>query len=305
MVEQAAGGLWTNPSDLAKFVIEMQLSLQGMSNKVLSKEMTQTMLTTVKDRVGPGVFIDDINGSKYFQHSADNQGFSGKYFASFEGGQGVVIFINGDAGQQIIDELQNSVADVYKWKGIYTGELIDKEEINLPGNIANQYEGIYSDGQGMIHIFRKDSALWLQASPVPYKMHFTSNDSFFNLESKAEKYFVYEDGKLKGFARTIDGRKVGFANKLKTAKLTDDQQNKYEGTYRDDAGEAAKVRLIDNELWLDAGGVKEQLFFTSDEDFIILEDGPVRYKMIINSLGEVTGILRQDGDQRMIIERVK
>ncbi|HMG16151.1 MAG TPA: serine hydrolase domain-containing protein, partial [Saprospiraceae bacterium] len=55
--EQAAAGLWTNPTDLAHYIIETQLSLQGKSNKVLSQEMTKLRLTPyIDDRVGLGVF---------------------------------------------------------------------------------------------------------------------------------------------------------------------------------------------------------------------------------------------------------
>src|ERR1019366_3187049 len=45
--EMAAAGLWTTPSDLARWIIEMQNSLLGNSNHVLSFEMTRTMLTKV------------------------------------------------------------------------------------------------------------------------------------------------------------------------------------------------------------------------------------------------------------------
>ncbi len=43
--EMAAAGLWTNPTDLSKYIIETQLALQGKSSKVLNQAMTQTRLT--------------------------------------------------------------------------------------------------------------------------------------------------------------------------------------------------------------------------------------------------------------------
>lgn len=46
--ELAAAGLWTTPSDLARYIIEVQTSLQGKSNHVLSVDMTRQMLIPCK-----------------------------------------------------------------------------------------------------------------------------------------------------------------------------------------------------------------------------------------------------------------
>jgi CubicO group peptidase (beta-lactamase class C family) len=43
--EQAAAGLWTTPGDLARYLIEMQQSLQGKANHVLNPDLTRQMLT--------------------------------------------------------------------------------------------------------------------------------------------------------------------------------------------------------------------------------------------------------------------
>ena len=63
--EQGAAGLWTNPTDIANYIIETQLSLQGKSNKVLSKEMTTLRLTPYVDsNAALGVFIETEGGEK-------------------------------------------------------------------------------------------------------------------------------------------------------------------------------------------------------------------------------------------------
>ena len=47
--EMAAAGLWTTPTDLSKFAIEIALSKHGKSNRILSESMTRQMLTPVLD----------------------------------------------------------------------------------------------------------------------------------------------------------------------------------------------------------------------------------------------------------------
>jgi len=108
--EKAAAGLWTNPNDLAKYIIETQLSLLGKSNKVLSKEMSVKRIEN-----NYGVFLNDFKGTKYFAHSGGNEGFVCYYIGSVEDGNGLVVMTNGN-NFKLIDEILLSIASLNQWK---------------------------------------------------------------------------------------------------------------------------------------------------------------------------------------------
>jgi len=142
--EQAAAGLWTNPTDLAKYIIETQLSLQGKSNKVLSKETTALRLTPYIDSsIALGVFIEKRNGEKYFGHAGQDRGFVARYWGSFDGGNGVVVMTNTD-DMTLINEIINSVAIVYDWKGFYVPFMTLKNLV-LSDAVLNSYVGQYQN----------------------------------------------------------------------------------------------------------------------------------------------------------------
>jgi CubicO group peptidase (beta-lactamase class C family) len=116
--EEAAAGLWTNPTDLGKYIIETQLAYEGKSAKVLNQEMTKLRLTPyLNDNAALGVFISDRDSTKYFQHGGANEGFRCQYYGSLAGGDGLVIMVNSDNGA-IIPEIVNSIAMVYHLKGL-------------------------------------------------------------------------------------------------------------------------------------------------------------------------------------------
>jgi len=112
--EMAAAGLWTTPTDLCKFAIEIALSKHGKSNRVLSEKMTREMLTPVMDDAGLGFFMDRDNPGQ-FGHNGADQGFQAVLTMNAESGQGVAIMANSDNGQAVENLVLLRVAKEHGW----------------------------------------------------------------------------------------------------------------------------------------------------------------------------------------------
>jgi len=139
--EEAPAGLWTNPSDLARYIIETQLSYEGKSAKALNQQYTKLRLTPYIDQSAAlGVFINKFGDQSYFQHGGANEGFRCQYYGSLEGGNGVVVMVNSDNGA-ILPEVVNSVATVYGWKDFYKPEY--KTFLNRTPVQLQAFEGKY------------------------------------------------------------------------------------------------------------------------------------------------------------------
>jgi hypothetical protein len=112
--EMAAAGLWSTPSDLARWAIEVQRAYRGESRRVLSQDMTRQMLTRQFGAWGLGVQLAGAGDSAMFMHGGRDEGFVADLRAFVHRGQGVVIMTNGVSGR-LLAELSRSVADAYGW----------------------------------------------------------------------------------------------------------------------------------------------------------------------------------------------
>ena len=136
--EMAAAGLWTTPTDLAKFAIEVQLSVAGKSNKVLSKEMTAKMVTPFfEDFVGLGFFIQKHGAATYFGHDGADEGFRAQLLVSRDKGYGAAVMVNSDNGE-IINEIFRSIAREYQWED-YLPKAV--EVISVDSKRLDEYAG--------------------------------------------------------------------------------------------------------------------------------------------------------------------
>jgi len=114
--EQAAGGLWTTPRDLALFMIQLWQSYQGKSTVLLPRDLARQMLTRQIDDYGLGISLPSA-GVFRFQHSGGNGGYRCMMVLSVNVPDGVVIMTNSDSGEPLIWEVFGGIARAYGWSG--------------------------------------------------------------------------------------------------------------------------------------------------------------------------------------------
>ncbi len=187
--EMAAAGLWTTPSDLARFAIAVQQAAAGKTGGVLSPAMVREMLTVQKNSYGLGLSIEGSGATARFGHGGANAGFRCQMTAYLNGGQGAVVMTNGDNGSLVINELLRAVAAEYGWPG-YPGPR-EKTIAQVDPAIYKAYAGVYVIGPGdtviaqekagkLIVIYRMQSTELLPESPT----------RFFELGNNSQIEFV-------------------------------------------------------------------------------------------------------------------
>jgi len=139
--EKAAAGLWTTPTDLANFAIEIMKSCENRSNKILSASMADSMLTAVKEDYGLGLAVKKLGHNIIrFGHAGGNEGFR-CYLVAYKGNeQGAVVMTNSDNGDHLMMEIVRSISNVYEWSDFLP---IEKQVAQVSPNIYSQYEGKY------------------------------------------------------------------------------------------------------------------------------------------------------------------
>jgi len=192
--EMTAAGLWTTPSDLARFAIEIQKSIAGKSNKVLSAKTTNEMLAPQIGGWGLGPELTGQDGSKRFGHGGSNAGFQCLMVAYFGTGQGAVVMTNSDQGGGVAGEVMRSIAREYGWL-----DYLSKERVVVPlePKIYGDYAGKYQlTPEATLTIVNEDGKLSLQGAGQLFP---ASETEFFLKTVAAEIVFVRDAmGKVNG-----------------------------------------------------------------------------------------------------------
>lgn len=138
--EQAAAGLWTTPTDLATYCIEIQKIFNGKNKGILSQNMVKLMLTKHKNGWGLGPSLMWENDSLIFGHGGKNAGFTNDMKAFAHKGDAIIIMTNADNGGKLIAEIMRSVSKFYDW-GIRKQKVVELKP--LPSDELSQFAGTY------------------------------------------------------------------------------------------------------------------------------------------------------------------
>jgi hypothetical protein len=209
--EMAAAGLWTTPSDLARFAIELMQARAGKSRKVLSQAMVNQMLTKQIGDWGLGVSLAGDGKTFNFGHGGSNVGFKCQLVAYPETGQGAVVMTNGDQGSRLVAEIFRAVAKEYGWGDWLP---VERTPVAVNSEIFRLYVGEY-EVNGKVVISAEGGKLFLQPPGGPRMELYPSSESeFFAVTDNIRIVFVKDaQGAVNGLtahfgARSLDGKKI-------------------------------------------------------------------------------------------------
>ena len=194
--ELAAAGLWSTPSDLCRFAIELQKSFAGGSNKVISQEMAMKMLAPGIGNWGLGVGLGESRAEekRSFSHGGGNKGFICMLFAFVNKGKGAVVMTNSENGNELVMEILRSLSSVYGWsilqpKEVALVEIAPEKLIAYAGDYRASDE---TDTPVVVHI-EKDQLRMKSPETGDWALSPISETEFVYMDGGVEITFVKRD----------------------------------------------------------------------------------------------------------------
>ena len=187
--ELAAAGLWTTPSDLCRYAIEITQAWAGKSNKILSQDMARKMLTRGLVGYGLGLALSGEGENLSFAHGGSNEGFQCYLVAFPAKGMGAAVMTNGDKGSSLFSEVLRSIAKEYGWSDFLPKE---KEVRPVDPKVFEFYVGKYQLAPDFfLVITQEDGRLFAAPTGEPKSEFFPESEvKFFAIERDAEVTFL-------------------------------------------------------------------------------------------------------------------
>jgi len=198
--EMAAAGLWTTPTDLAKFALGVLDAYHGRSEEVITQSTAREMLTAGigGHGLGPSIGSDGL----YFGHGGANEGFRCQLYAFIESEDGVAVMTNSDNGGYLNREIVSTLAEIYDWPAL---KARARNVVDVAPELLGELEGRYSyEGEVVLQVEVVNGEIWLDVRGEDRHELLAESDSvFFTRDTGLEVRFLRTDG------RTVALRAIG------------------------------------------------------------------------------------------------
>ncbi|MFZ0552851.1 MAG: serine hydrolase [Steroidobacteraceae bacterium] len=161
--ELAPDGLWTTPSDLARYAIQVQHALAGAPGALVSAQTARLMLTPRRSHYGLGIVVGDDPEHPWFAHNGGSYGFP-SLFVAYDKGDGAVLMSNGQNGFELEIDLLRSIAQEYGWPDFMPSH---HRAVSIDTKTLEHYVGAYRiSAKTFAVITRSANRLFLQTSSL-------------------------------------------------------------------------------------------------------------------------------------------
>ncbi|MDT8717525.1 class A beta-lactamase-related serine hydrolase [Clostridium sp. 19966] len=194
--EMAAAGLWTTAEDLAKFVLEIQKSLKGQPNRIISKDFMQFMaIPILTGEYNMGLENQKVAQEYLLGHDGGNEGYCCSMLFHKEKGYGLILMTNSNNGYQMKLPILRSAATAFGWNNILRP---DYEKSELSAETKNLFMGSYKlEFDISIKVFADNNKLFYKIGYFePKKLEYVGNYTFIDTDRKNKFEFVKDENKI-------------------------------------------------------------------------------------------------------------
>lgn len=192
--EMAAAGLWTTPSQLIQYAIEIQKINTSKEDGLLKYSSVEAMLTPgMNDHgLGPAASKDR------FGHGGADEGFRANMIAWKNEPYALVVMVNSDNGS-IMQEIELAIAKEYGLSGINADV---REVVKMTSDQLQKYTGKFQVGEiGIVDVESTGGTLLFKAPFIQQTVELVaqSETAFFDKSDGTPITFEVKDGKVTGF----------------------------------------------------------------------------------------------------------
>jgi len=214
--DMAGGGLWSTPSDIARFAIAVHQTYRGERSDLIPRSLMHEALTRQIGNWGVGFGLSPAGQPARFRQTGSNEGFQCAYEMACEGGDGIVVMTNAVGGVLLVPEILRGFTTERGWG--------DQETLSARGldlAAAGSLSGDYSIGDYRIASIHSEGGKLFVATPFfgagPLELLPLAEDRFLIWPTHAVELQIHralnggvEKLSMRRGVFGVEGARVGF-----------------------------------------------------------------------------------------------